>query len=138
MTEGHPRNLIVLALLAVLVGAVVPVAQATGSFTPWEAIVGLIIIFTARAFGAEVSAGLTSESIAFSMIMAAGIVFCIGFLMDQVLLYLNIVRPNANEPGHLISRQGYVSLSEQDEIYLLLWIVVTALVLIGRSITRKL
>jgi hypothetical protein len=136
MTEDQPRHLVILALLAVLVGAVVNVAQATGTFTPWESIVGLIMLFTARAFGDNISSGRTYESIAFSMIMGAAILFCIGFLVDQFLLYLEILKINPSDPARYISKRGYFSSSEQDEFFFLLWIALTSIVWALRSIGK--
>jgi hypothetical protein len=75
-----------LALLAVLVGAIVQVTQGPDPFTLWQSMVGLIMVLTARAYDKDIATGWSSEAIAFAMIVAAGIVFVLGFFLDRLFL----------------------------------------------------
>lgn len=136
MRTDLQRHSVALALLAVLVGAIVQITQGTGPFTPWQTIVGLIMLFTARTYDSEIDARLGSEAVAFAMIVAAGMLFVFGFTLDRLFLTVQVVGWDQNREK-LLSLPGYISFSLHDDAYFAIWLTATAVVVWLRSLREK-
>ena len=108
MRNGLQRQGVALALLAVLVGAIVQVAQGPDPFTLWQSMVGLIMVLTAHAYDREIATGWSSEAIAFAMIVAAGIVFVFGFLLDRLSLWSGVVQWGDAHREKFVSMPGFI------------------------------
>ncbi len=122
------RHGVALALLAVLVGAIVQVTQGTGPFTLWQSMVGLIMILTAHAYDKEIATGWSSEAIAFAMIVSAGMVFVLGVFMDRIFLWSGVVQWGDAHREKLVSMPGFISFSLHDDIYFIIWVLLTTAV----------
>lgn len=122
------RHGVALALLAVLVGAIVQVTQGPDPFTLWQSMVGLIMILTAHAYDKEIATGWSSEAIAFAMIVAAGMVFVLGFLLDRLFLWIGVVQWGDAHQEKLVSVPGFISFSLHDDLYFIMWLLLTAAV----------
>jgi hypothetical protein len=122
------RHGIALALLAVLVGAIVQVTQGNDPFSLWQSMVGLIMILTANAYDKDIDAGWSSESVAFAMIVAAGFVFVLGFLLDRIFLWVGVVQWGDATREKLVSPPGYIRLNLHDDLYFIIWLLLTAAV----------
>lgn len=128
--EAEPaRKNIALALLAVLTGAVVQVASTEQPFSPWHTIVGLIMVASAEAYGSQISKGLKWEAAAFAMILAAGIVFSLGFVLDQAFAKIGLSwgDPLSGKPN-----PGFLSQHLEDDVYFTIWAVLSILILLVR------
>src|SRR5262245_414462 len=128
MRDGQ-RQGVALALLAVLVGAIVQVTQGTEPFSLWQSMVGLLMIVTAHAYDKEIAAHWSAEAVAFAMIVAAGIVFATGFLVDKALLAMGIVQWSDATREKFVSPPGYISFNLQDDLFFVIWLLLTGAVL---------
>jgi hypothetical protein len=128
MQNDVQRHGVALALLAVLVGAIVQVTQGKDPFTLWQSMVGSIMILTAHAYDKEIATRWGSEAIAFAMIVAAGIVFVLGVFLDRIFLWSGIVHWGDANREKLISLPGYISFNLHDDLYFILWLLLTAAV----------
>lgn len=126
MRDDPQRQGVALALLAVLVGAIVQVSSGSGPFTLWHTMVGLIMLLTALAYDKEIDAGVSAEATAFAMIIAAGIVFIFGFLLDRLFLRWGVVSWQGGARDELVSVPGFVSFYLHDDLYLAIWLAVAA------------
>jgi hypothetical protein len=135
MEEEPERRSIALALLAVLTGAIVQITSTDQPFTPWQTIVGLIMVASAQAYGAQISRGYNAEAIAYAMIFAAGIVFSLGFVLDQAFAKIGVTWI---DPASSNARPGFLSQHLEDDVYFVIWIGLSVLVLLLRSRNKSL
>ena len=119
MDRQPERQSIALALLAVLTGAIVQVTQSETPFTPWQSIVGLIMVASAQAYGKQISRGWNAEALAFAMIFAAGIVFSLGFALEQLLPKFGLSWTDPPVDGK--PKPGFLSKHLEDDVYFLIW-----------------
>jgi hypothetical protein len=126
MDHQPERQSIALALLAVLTGAIVQVTQSDTPFSPWQSIVGLIMVASAQAYGKQISRGWNAEAIAFAMIFAAGIVFSLGFVLEQALPKVGL---SWSDPAHGEKpKPGFLSKNLEDDVYFVIWTFLTVLI----------
>ena len=85
MSLESGRKSVVLALLAVLVGAIVQITQSEGPFTSWQTMVGLIMIFVSMAYREEINKD-SFEGFSYALVIGAGVVFVLGFPIDLILM----------------------------------------------------
>jgi hypothetical protein len=90
--------------------------------------VGLIMVLTARAYDKDIATGWGSEAFAFAMIVAAGIVFVLGFFFDRLFLWSGVVNWSDAHREKLVSLPGFISFSLHDDLYFILWLLLTAAV----------
>jgi hypothetical protein len=94
--------------------------------------VGLIMVLTAHAYDKDIATGWSSEAIAFAMIVAAGIVFVLGFFLDRLFLWGGVVQWADAHREKLVSKPGFISFNLQDDLYFILWLLLTAAVFWAR------
>ena len=90
--------------------------------------VGLIMILTAHAYDKEIAIRWSSEAVAFAMIVAAGIVFVLGVFLDKLFLWSGVVQWVDASRERLVSRHGYISFSLHDDLYFIIWLLLTGAV----------
>jgi hypothetical protein len=130
MEQEPRRQSIALALLAVLTGAIVQVTQSEIPFSPWQTIVGLIMVASAQAYGKQISRGWDAEALAFAMIFAAGIVFSLGFVLEQALPGIGLSWTEPSGDGK--PKPGFLSRNLEDDIYFAIWACLTVIVFFVR------
>lgn len=132
MEPALERKSVALALLAVLVGAIVQITHAEGPFTPWQSLVGLIMLSASIAYSADVGRSL-SECICFALIVAAGVLFTIGFLLDPLLEWLKLIELSVqNSEIKVMSPRVFSGVYLHDLILCVLWLLIALLVLYVR------
>lgn len=83
MADTHRKG-VALALLAIPASAIVTVAENESTrFTPWEIMIGLLIVSLCLAYRSEVGTSLF-ELLAFAIMLSAGVVFLVGMPFGAV------------------------------------------------------
>ena len=136
--DGSQRRSSALALLAVLVGAIVQITSNSGPFTLWQSIVGLIMICTAFAYDRDIGDTLF-ERLSFSLILAGGFVFLLGFWIDRALVKRGLIEWNCVDLPCKIkaSKPGFVSDNIEDDAYFKLWLGLGAIFVVYYAIRGR-
>jgi hypothetical protein len=128
-------DVLALALLAVMVGAIVQVVVTSGPFTLWQTFVGLTMLFTALAYGKDVR-GSFCANLAYSLVCAAALVFTFGVWIDIYLRKIGITEWKCtDQPCRVFSKAGFVTESMQDDIFGIAGLSLAIVIFAGRALT---